>query len=116
MKKFYASISEALSVERPTDKIVKVLSNKFAIVESPFENGRYDKPKVCGIENNKIYFCGDPYVQGVWSLKLWIQNRLETLPNIQMQATSYYGGITLFRNANHHKYKQTYRKLLKLLP
>lgn len=113
---WYKTIQEALAAERPTDRIVKVLSNKFAIVESLFENGTYDVPAVAGLcYDQKIKFFGKPYMTGHWSLKLWIENRLETLPNVQMQATTYYGGITVFKWSDHRKYKQEYRKLAKLL-
>jgi len=44
--KHYKSIAEALPHERPGDKVVQIIDNKFAIIQSLFTDGTYDKNKV----------------------------------------------------------------------
>lgn len=52
----YKDIKTALESERPNDKIVKILSNKFAIVQSMYENGKFAEISICGLEDQKIFF------------------------------------------------------------
>ena len=94
------NITDALKNQRPNDKVIKVLSNKFAIVESSYTNGSFDKPKICGLHDNIIYFYGT--IEGV---KTFYLNYIEPKKN-EFITTAYNtknGGIeyrTKFKKCN----------------
>jgi hypothetical protein len=56
--KYYKNISEALPIERPDDKIVKIIDNKFAIIKPMFTDGTYDKPSIMYLHINCIHTFG----------------------------------------------------------
>jgi len=56
---YYKNVKDALKELRSTDKIESVLSNKFAIVKSLYENGDYSEPAICGLIDQKIKFFGE---------------------------------------------------------
>lgn len=50
------NIEQALIINRPDDKIVKILNNKYAIVNAAFDNGTFDKDVICFLSNGTVYF------------------------------------------------------------
>ena len=50
------NIKDALKNQRKDDKIIKVLSNKFALVQASYTNGTFTEPQICGLHNGVIYF------------------------------------------------------------
>lgn len=116
MRPHYKSIEEALKIERPTDKVVQILSNKFAIVKSMYTDGTFEpKPTVMGIGKGTGVFAFGK----LENMKVWC-NRVETLPKIEHvgwwlinpQTKQQYYKIVHSKNS---KYKQNYRKILKLI-
>lgn len=117
MKKFYTNIEEALKELRPEDKVVKILNNKFAVVQSSFIGGGYDTPSVCGLYKNTIYF----YCKWFNEAKDAIY-RAESLPNVERRLLAFYTNVKLqlgckwsFVNEDHRKYKRDFRRIKKLL-
>lgn len=117
----YKTILEALESERPNDKIIKTLSNKFAIVQSVYENGTYeDCHSIAGLDNGTIYFYGKTYKGQFTQLKEWVIDRLNSLHNTQMQRIGYYPNdfgtpTERFKIQDNRKYKRVHRKLLSLI-
>lgn len=116
MRPHYKNIEEAMKVERPGDKIVKVLSNKFAIVQSVFTDGKFDTEKtVMGIgKGTEVYTFG--YLsnmkrhceqversRNIESIGWWL---------INPQTKDMYYKIV---HHNYRKYRQNYRKIAKLI-
>jgi len=56
MKPKFKTIQAALIVDRPNDQIIKIFNNKFAIVKSAFDNGKFSEPQICFLNNGIIYF------------------------------------------------------------
>lgn len=52
----FKNIEQALIIDRPNDKIIKVLNNKYAIVSAVFDNGKFEKPQICFLNNGTIFF------------------------------------------------------------
>lgn len=116
MKKHYKSIAEALPIERPGDKVVKILSNKFAIVRPVFENGKFAEEYIMGIgSGNTIYSHGL-----VQNMKPWCF-RVSQMRNVDFTAICYdfpengRMGLWLMKTNDNRKYKQIYRKIFKLI-
>ena len=116
MRAHYKNITEALKVERPTDKIIKILSNKFAIVKCMYTDGTYEKEShVMGIGKGTTVFS-----HGTLStMKAWCR-RVQEYPNIKKSGWDMINPQTGRRyyhiyNENFRKYKQTYRKIAKLI-
>jgi len=117
MKNHFTHINAALATLRPQDKVVKILSNKFAIVQAAFEDGKLDSPCVCGLNEDKIEF----YLN-VLSRNQTIFSDIEEMENVRKVNMSFYAnpklGIgrvwkrVLVDNRNQ---KRIYRKLNRLL-
>lgn len=112
----YKNIEEALKVERPTDKVIKILSNKLAITQPMFENGKFASPMVMGIGKGTTVFS----YGSVENIKTWCRE-VELKPNIRNISICYNFpenkkyGIWLMKVEDSRKYKQTYRKISKLI-
>jgi len=116
MRKHYKTIEEALKVERPSDKVIKILSNKFAVVKSMFTDGTYEKhPHVMCIGSN-TNVCSMGILK---NMKQWCE-RVQQYPNINpvgwylinpQTKRTYYKTIY----SNFRKYKHNYRRLSKLI-
>jgi hypothetical protein len=117
MPQYYKNIREALINERPTDKIVSILSNKYAIVQSLYTNGVYSEPSICGLDKNKIYFYGNIYRDNTWkNLKAYIVNKVLTMPNHENRMTGYnHIKEYVLKSVNNKRYKKNYRKILKFI-
>jgi hypothetical protein len=114
---YYTSIEEALAELRHEDKVVKILSNKYAVVQSAFIGGGYDTPSVCGLHKNKIYFYCKWFNEAKASFNHW-----ESIPNIQRTIIAYYtnpqqklGYVYRNKTIDNRKVKRYYRKIKQLL-
>lgn len=116
MRPHYKNIEEALKVERPTDKIIKILSNKFAVVKCMYTDGTYER------ESHIMSIGKGTNVTSVGYLKNMISwcKHVQTYPNVQpigwylinpQTKRNYYKVIW----TDYRKYKHDYRRLLKLL-
>ena len=107
------NITDALKNQRPNDKVIKILSNKFAIVKSSFTDGTFDKPKICGLHNGIVYFYG-----ALDYIKKYITNTIEPMQN-EYTTTAYNtvnGGIRYkTKFVKHNRFKMQYRRILKLI-
>jgi hypothetical protein len=56
----YKTIEQARKVLRPSDKLVKILSNKYMIAKSSLVGGGFADETVFGLDQNIIYAYGDP--------------------------------------------------------
>ena len=117
MRKHYKNIEEALKVERPEDKVVKILSNKFAIVRPIFTNGTYHLETIMGLgSGTTVYSYGL-----LMNMKTWCRHVAENIPNIQRQAICYNfpengrSAVWLMKTNDNRKYKQSYRKIARLM-
>lgn len=116
MRAHYKNIEEALKVERPEDKVVKILSNKYAVVRSKFTDGTFEKePHVMFIDKGT-----DVFSAGTLSnMKRWCAV-VEEYPRcnhigwwlINPQTKEQYYKII---HSKTSKYKRLYRKLSKLI-
>lgn len=109
----HKNITEAMGELRPNDKIVRVLSNKFAVVKAQFTSGNYDKPCIMGLHNGKIY----TYVMNVnhWQDKV---KQVLARPNIEKYWVDFVeDGVykVKIKKAKNTSYKKQYRKLEKLM-
>jgi hypothetical protein len=103
------NIVNALNKQRPNDKILKVLSNKFAVVKPAYINGNFDEPQVCGLHNGIIYFYG--YVKT-------IENFYEDIvkPKYNKYEYTHLNNNTIKKTfIKVNRYKSLYVKILKLL-
>jgi hypothetical protein len=116
MKKHYKNIEEAMKIERPDDIVVKVLSNKFAVVMCALVGGKHDTEKyVMGINGGTTVFS----FGNIKNLPSWCKE-VESRPNIEPigwwlinpQTKKEYYKIV---NTDYRKYKQDYRKISKLI-
>jgi hypothetical protein len=116
-KQHFKNIEEALKVLRPNDLVDTILSNKFAIVQPAYDNGRYDSTHVCGLNESEIHFyCkwyGEAKAQFIEVAKM---------PNTKQQMIAYYTNVKLqlgcdwrLKTIDNRKYKRQYRKLHQLL-
>lgn len=116
MKKHYKNIEEALKVERPDDKVVKILSNKFAIIKSKFTNGTYDRQTIAGINGGTTVY----HISSVENVKRWIKHVL-SLPNTQKTQWCLNHSANgkkyhyVFKTSDNRKWKQNMRRLNKLI-
>lgn len=116
MQTHYKNIEQALLAERPTDKVVKILSNKFAIVQTMFTDGKFDAPSLCGLNKKTIYFYGHEDIKGGFGfVKQYAKKVVDEMPNAQNVSISYthlpYYVVT---KRSNKRYKKAYRKILKL--
>lgn len=51
----HKNILDALKEQRPTDKIVGILSKKVALSRSMYTDGTYDKPVLMVLRDGKVY-------------------------------------------------------------
>lgn len=56
---YFKDIETAIRVTRPTDRITKILSKRFAIVQSLYTNGSYSPESVAVLVENEVRFCGE---------------------------------------------------------
>jgi hypothetical protein len=112
----YKNIEEALKIERPTDKVVKILSNKFAVVKCMFTDGTFEKEQhVMFIDKGTEVFSAGILT----NMKRWCA-RVEESPRcthigwylINPQTKRDYYKIV---HSKMSKYKRLYRKLSKLI-
>ena len=116
MRAHYKTIEEALKVERPTDQVVKILSNKFAVVKSMYTDGTFEKdPHVMFIDKGTGVFSGGVLA----NMKRWC-TVVEEYPNCKhigwylinpQTKREYYKTV----HSKQSKYKRLYRKLSKLI-
>ena len=111
------NIVEALKNQRPNDKVIKILSNKFAIVQGAYIGGGFDVPAVCGLHNGTIYFYGN-----LDTIKQFYTNNIEPMQNEYIGI--YYdpfiqNGYKTYKFKRkfikHNRYKMQYRRILKLI-
>lgn len=118
-EKYYKNIVEALEVERPGDKILKQLSNNFAIVQSMYENGTYeDQASIMGLSKNipMCYGKADRKSLNKFSFLIsWINEKVKTMGNTEKIGMAYGIHPWIIKIQDNRKYKQQYFKLLKLL-
>lgn len=113
MKQIFKTIEEALPVLRPGDKLVKKLSNKFAWVQSVYENGTYGERRIMGLQNEKIYSYHSNYRD--------IENYLLRVPNISRELWCFDHSKNgksmdwLVKTRDFRTYKRQLRKLLTLI-
>lgn len=114
--RFYKNIAIALKNERPTDKVVKILDNKFAIVKSIYTNGKFS-------EHSYIMFLDECTVYTFWAYAK-VRDRINEildLPNIERKMwvmDHSKNGKPLHHvhyNQSNRKHKHTARRLLKAL-
>ena len=107
------NILNALKTQRPNDKVIKILSNKFAIVEAAYTDGTYSKKSVYGLHNKIVYCYGQ-----LDRIENFYTSHLEGLKN-GYQQTAYdrpEGGIIYKRHfIKHNRQKRQYRKILNLI-
>jgi hypothetical protein len=111
----YKNIEEALKVERPDDMIIKILSNKFAIVKSKYTDGTYSREYVMGIGKGTGVFS-----YGSLEFMKTTCERVAKYPNcthigwylINPQTKMTYYKVI---HSKQSKYKQCYRKISKLI-
>jgi hypothetical protein len=115
--KVFKNIHEALLNDRPNDKIVKVLSNKFAIVQSVFTNGEFDTMSLCELNNGVIYFRGHEDKKGGFGwLKNYMLNYVHTKPNFDFVLIGYNHLPCMVRKTTSlKKIKKSYKKALHVL-
>lgn len=116
MRKHYKTIEEALKIERPTDKVIKILSNKFAITQPIYENGKFAPSYVMGIGKGTTVFSYGSLV----NMKDWCRSVAEK-PNGKWISICYNFpenkryALWLMKREDYRKYKQDYRKISKLI-
>jgi len=117
MKPNFTNIEQALKADRPTDKIIKILNNKFAIVQSAFTNGTFDVPSLCGLDNGKVYFYGhqDRNSTKFGFVKQYAKKVVDTMPNCERKLVGYnHLAHYVLHSQNNKHYKKAFRKILKL--
>jgi len=116
MKPHYKTIEEALKVERPTDKVIKILSNKFAITQPMFENGKFAQSYIMGIGKGTTVFS----YGSLENMKDWCR-AVADKPNTRRISICYNFpenkryALWLLKIEDYRKYKQSYRKISKLI-
>jgi len=117
MRPHYKTIEEALKIERPTDKVVKILSNKFAVVKIMFENGSFaPQSYIMGIGKGTTVFSYGT----LENMKDWCR-RVAEYPNSKWTSICYNFpenkryAYWLMKREDYRKYKQCYRKILELI-
>lgn len=112
----YKNIEEALKVERPNDEVVKILSNKFAIVRPALIGGGFADEQIMGISNSTtVYSYGS--VKNICQICL----NVSKLTNIEPVTICYdfpenkRYNVYLRKINDRRKYKKEYRKLSKLV-
>jgi hypothetical protein len=108
------NIKDALKNQRPNDKIVRVLSNKYAIIKASFTNSTFDNESICGLKNGVI-FC---YCLSVKNKDIFFKKVLSE-PNIRKTFIAYNlknGDIEYRRKTiDKRRIKQETRKIIELL-
>lgn len=116
MRLHYKNITEALKIERPNDKVVEVLSNKFAIVKPAFIGGGFGDSYVMGIGKGTTVFslCHLQNVREQIRTVSEVQNVTKSFICYNFPENKRYG-VYLLKTNDNRKYKQNYRKLEKCL-
>jgi hypothetical protein len=111
------NISEALKTQRPNDRVIKILSNKFAIVQSIYDNGSFeDLHSLCGLDNGTVFFYGKAEAFGKFTnLKRWIEQHVVPMPNTTLYPLYRYDLPTVVKTTDNRKYKRVHRKILTLI-
>lgn len=116
-KTHYKNIEEALRELRPEDKVLKILSNKYAVVQSRFIGGGLDTPSVCGLNESKIHFYCKWFNEAKANFAM-----VARMPSIERKMIAFYTNPKLqvgceWRRItiDNRKYKRHYRKIHQLL-
>lgn len=114
------NIIDALKNQRPGDKIIKILSNKFAIVQSSYTDGTFDDDdSVCGLHNGTIYFYGKLSIINNFYINIVepMQNEYVTtyFDTYSRKSNGFLSYDYKVRFVKHNRYKMQYRRILKLL-
>lgn len=107
--KYYKNIGDALKVLHPTDKVVKILCNKYAIVEAQFTNGTYDKQSIFFLHNNKVFFLS--YVDSLDSALKYYDDMKPIERTMRWFRDKHKGNYAIAVNADNRPIKKIYRKL-----
>lgn len=117
VRRHYKTIEEALKVERPKDIVVKILSNKFAIVKAAYENGKFDEDlKIMGIDGGTTVYSFCSLVDAKERAR-----EIEDKPNVYGKSICYdfpankKYAIWLYKHIDRRKYKQSFRKISRLI-
>jgi len=111
MKPQATSIQDAMKQQRPHDKIVGVLSNKFAVVKAGYTNGGYETlTTLMFLDNGNVYTLN--YLNNI---KRAYEKHYKTLPNITTKHWYLTNGKTKSVINDNRKIKHTYRKAIELL-
>lgn len=96
--------------QRPNDKIVRFLSDKFLIGKAALINGGFDYEGMYGLINGKIYYFG--YADSVSrnSIKL----RIESMKPFDKQLTHYKNNQSKVIVIDNRDYISLYKELLNL--
>jgi hypothetical protein len=109
---YHTNISDALKVLRPEDKVIKIISNKYAIIRSAYEGGGFDEPHICGLYKNKIV----SYCYMVNTSFKTMFNKVEGMPNTTPINWAYDTKPYYRTKINdNRKYKRHFRKINSLL-
>jgi hypothetical protein len=126
MRAHYKNITEAMTVERPFDRIIRVLSNKFCVAQCAQTNGTFQTTRSAGGNRAVYHVFGLGSGTTVYSygnednIKDWCKE-VEQMPNVKGMAVCYdfpankKYGQWLYKHNDQRKYKQSYRKILKLI-
>ena len=114
------NISELFKKERPTDRIIKVLSNKFLLAQCMYDNGTFAKAAtVFGLDNGKFYSYGhtdNNTLESFRWLSDWIRERVEIMPTVERTWWRLgNSSVYVLKTTKNKKYKQKYRRLLRLI-
>jgi len=110
MKPNVITIKDAIKQLRPNDNIVKILSNKFAIVNPAYTDGTFDVNTLIYLDNGIIYSLG--YAKNI---KKFYQENYKPLPNFKKTYTYLINGKVKTSIIDYRKTKHTYRKAIQLL-
>lgn len=109
-KDILLNIEQAMAEQRPHDKIVRILNNKFCIARSQFTDGSFQKePSYFGLDNGKVY----SYPKNLSSIA--------KMPNVKPILWCIEGNNSglkrrwVFKTSDNRKFKQNCRKLQRLL-
>ena len=107
----FKDIETAIQAERPTDMIVRKLTNKYAIVRSLLTNGNYSDPSIATlcIHENKVVFGGP--LKGIKSYVKHCLNIPKYSYYMQYKGAGKYRSVTC-DNRRHIKH---HRKLARVL-
>ena len=111
MKPQAINIIDAMKQQRPHDKIVRVLSNKFAVVKAGYTNGTTEILTTLMFLNNGIVYT----LNYLSSIKSTYEKHYKTLPNITTKYWYLTNGKTKRVISDNRKLKHTYRQAIELI-